>query len=135
MAEYVMKHIAANRGKTKHYKIASSATSTEEIGNPIHTGTRRKLASAGIPTDDRRAVQLKKSDYEEYDYIIGMDSANIRNILRIIGSDPSHKVRRLLDFTERPRDIADPWYTGDFDITYHDIVEGCTALFEKCDKN
>ncbi len=126
-----MKHMAAKQGKSREFLIASSATSTEEIGNSIHSGTKRKLAQVGVPTDARRAVQLKKADYDKYDYFLGMDSYNIRNILRIFGGDPQNKVRRLLDFSVQPRDIADPWYTGDFDLTYDDIVEGCGALLRQ----
>ena len=109
--------------------IASAATSREEIGNPVHYGTVRKLREYGISTEGKYAVQLKKKDYEEYDYLIGMEQCNIRNMLRILGSDPQHKVYRMLDFTQNPRDIADPWYTGNFDRTYDDILEGCEALF------
>lgn len=131
MAEYVLKQITAQQGETKKFTIASSATSTEEIGNPVHQGTRRRLVKAGVPVGDHRAVQLHKTDYEKYDYIIGMDRFNVSNILRIFGGDPEGKVFRLLDFTEEPRDIADPWYTGDFDATYNDILEGCIALLKQ----
>lgn len=131
MAEYVLKSLVLKQGKADEFTIVSSATSTEEIGNPIHYGTKRKLAEVGIPTDSRCAVQLCKSDYNKYDYIIGMDSYNVTNMMRILGSDPEHKVCRLLDFTDAPRDIADPWYTGNFDLTYHDVVEGCTALLKQ----
>lgn len=131
MAEYVLRHMAAKQGKSEEFAVVSSATSTEEIGNPIHNGTKRKLAEVGIPTDGRRAVQLRKSDYMKYDYIIGMDCYNVKNILRILNGDPKNKVYRLLDFTDNPRDIADPWYTGDFDRTYNDIAEGCIALLEQ----
>ncbi len=128
MAECVMKHMAARRGIADEFHIDSSATSSDDIGNPIHHGTRRKLKEAGIPVCDHRAVKLCRSDYDRYDLIIGMDSANIRDILRIVGGDPQGKVKRLLDFGSRPGDIEDPWYTGDFDVTYDDIVKGCTAL-------
>ena len=110
--------------------IASSATSTEEIGNPVHIGTKKKLAEYGISIDGKYAVQLTKSDYDKYDFIIAMDSFNIKNIMRIIGQDIDKKVSRLLDFTENPRDIADPWYTGNFDDTYNDVKEGCEALLK-----
>ena len=128
MAEYVLKYLVNGQNRADEFLIVSSATSTEEIGNHIHYGTRNKLHQVGIPTDDRCAVQLKKSDYEKYDYIIGMDSYNIRNILRILGEDPQHKVCRLLDFTAAPRDIADPWYTGNFDATWRDVEQGCRGL-------
>ena len=131
MAEYVLKSMVMKQGRTDEFTIASSATSTEEIGNPIHYGTKRKLAEVGIPTDNRCAVQLCKSDYIKYDYIVGMDNFNVTNMLRILGSDPKNKICRLLDFTDTPRNIADPWYTGNFDITYKDIVEGCTALLKQ----
>lgn len=106
------------------------STSREEIGNPVHQGTRKKLAQDHISAAGKYAVQLTKEDYEKYDLILGMDRANISNILRIIGSDPQEKVHRLLDFTELPRDIADPWYTGDFEITYAEIKAGCAALLK-----
>lgn len=131
MAEYVLKSMVIKQGRADEFTIVSSATSTEEIGNSIHYGTKRKLAEVGIPTDNRCAVQLRKSDYNKYDYIIGMDSYNVANMMHILGSDPEHKVSRLLDFTDNPRDIADPWYTGNFDLTYRDIVEGCTALLKR----
>ena len=111
--------------------ISSSATSTEEIGNPVHPGTRKKLSSFNINTSGKKAVQITKSDYEKYDYIFLMDNNNIRNIKRIIDSDPDNKICRFLDITNNPRDIADPWYTGNFDETYNDILEGCTAFIEK----
>ena len=131
MAEYVLKSMVMKQGRADEFTIVSSATSTEEIGNPIHQGTKHKLAAAGVPTDNRRAVQLRKSDYNKYDYFIGMDNYNVENMLRMLGSDPKNKVCRLLDFTDTPRNIADPWYTGDFDLTYNDIVEGCTALLKQ----
>ena len=128
MAEFVFRDMAEKRGMADLFSIASAATSREEIGNPVHHGTVHKLAEAGISTSGKYAVQMKKQDYQTYDYIIGMESPNIRNILRIIGADPEHKVQKLLDFSDRPRDIADPWYTGNFDKTYKDIVEGCEGL-------
>lgn len=131
MAEFVLADMVKKRGISDKFIIASSATSTEELGNPVHRGTREKLRKVGISTDGKYAVQLKKSDYNKYDFIIGMDSMNIRNINRIIGSDNAGKVARLLDFSAKPRDIADPWYTGDFDATYNDIIEGCEALLDK----
>lgn len=128
MAEYVMKDMVSKRGLGDCFCIDSAATSTEEIGNGVHRGTRGKLREEGIPCGDHRARQMKRADYEAYDYLLGMDSWNIRNMIRIAGGDPDHKICRLLDFGENPRDIADPWYTGDFDITYEDVVEGCEAL-------
>ncbi|XCP86191.1 low molecular weight protein-tyrosine-phosphatase [Roseburia hominis] len=129
MAEFIFRDMVQKRGMGSLFSIASAATSREEIGNPVHYGTARKLKEHGISTYGKYAVQMKKQDYAAYDYIIGMEYRNIRNIERIIGSDPEHKVHRLLDFSANPRDIADPWYTGNFDRTYDDIVEGCEALF------
>lgn len=128
MAEFVFRDMVQKRGMANSFSISSAATSREEEGNPVHYGTVRKLKQQGISTAGKYAVQMKKKDYDAYDYIIGMEYPNIRNILRIIGSDPDHKVHRLLDFTDSPRDIADPWYTGNFDRTYDDIVEGCEGL-------
>ena len=130
MAEFVFKDMVEKRGLADSFYIASAATSREEIGNDTHYGTKRKLDEMGIPYTKRGAVQMTKSDYKEYDHILGMDRHNILNISRIIGSDPEGKVNRLLDFGSRPRDIADPWYTGNFDVTYNDVVEGCEALLQ-----
>jgi len=131
MAEFVMKDLVEKCGKSDNFLIESRATSTEEIGNPVHQGTRRKLAEHGISCSGKRAVQLRKSDYEKYDLLICMDDWNARNTLRIIGSDPQNKVRKLLSFAGESGDIADPWYTGNFDETYDDVLRGCTALLEK----
>ncbi|MDO5399032.1 MAG: low molecular weight protein-tyrosine-phosphatase [bacterium] len=128
MAEFVMKDMAQKQGIADKLYIASAATSTEEIGNPVHYGTRNKLKQYGISVDGKTAVQLTKTDYDKYDYIIGMDDQNMRNIMRIIRSDPENKVYKLLAISGNGRDVADPWYTGDFDVTYDDISEGCTAL-------
>ena len=128
MAEYVMKNLVKKAGLEDRFQIASEATSREEIGNPVHRGTREKLREHGISTDGKRAVQLKRSDYDQYDYLLGMESWNLTNMMRILKNDPEHKVHRLLDFSDRPRDIADPWYTGNFDVTYDDVVEGCEAF-------
>ncbi len=130
MAEFVFKDMVSKRGMSDLFLIASAATSREEIGNDIHYGTKRKLEEEGIPYSKREAVQITKNDYETYDYILLMDSNNMRNIKRIISSDPMCKIHRLLDFSASPRDIADPWYTGNFDVTYDDIVEGCEALLQ-----
>lgn len=135
MAEFIMKDMVAQKHLAQEFLIASAATSTEEIwngvGNPVYPPARAKLAEHGIGCEGKRAVQLQRSDYEKYDYLIGMDSANIRNMLRMLGGDPEGKVSRLLDVTESPRDISDPWYTGDFERTYRDVVAGCSALLEK----
>ncbi|RKI41829.1 low molecular weight phosphotyrosine protein phosphatase [bacterium D16-51] len=128
MAEYVMKYLVKKSGYENNFYIASAATSMEEIGNHIHYGTRMKMREVGIPTDNRVAVQMRRSDYKKYDYIIGMDHMNYKNILRIIGEDIEGKVSLLLEFAGSSRDIADPWYTGNFDQTYEDILEGCEAF-------
>lgn len=130
MAEYVFKDMVKKRGVEDMFYIDSAATSREEIGNGVHYGTKKKLKEVGIFCGDHRAVQMTAADYPDYDYLIGMDSANIRNMLRIAGGDPDHKIYKLLDFTERKGSIADPWYTGNFDETYDDIIEGCTGLLD-----
>ena len=128
MAEFVLKDMLAKKGVSDSFYVASAATSFEEIGCSVHRGTRTKLAEVGISTSGKTAVHMEKSDYIKYDYIIGMDSANIRNILRITDGDPENKISKLLEFAGEDRDIADPWYTGNFDATYDDVVKGCTAL-------
>ena len=130
MAQYVMQYLVDKRGLSDCFYIDSAATSTEEIGNRPHRGTQAKLYEVGIPCGDHRAVQMKRSDYEKYDYLIGMDTWNIRNMNRIAGGDPEHKIHKLLEFTNRGGNIADPWYTGNFDETYTDVMEGCQALLE-----
>lgn len=128
MAEFLFKDLVARRGLADQFEIASAATSREEIGNPVHWGTREKLRECGISVAGKYAVQMTRADYKKYDYLLGMDQYNIRNMSRIVGSDPEGKIRRLLDFTDHPRDIADPWYTGNFDATYRDIMEGLEAF-------
>lgn len=128
MAEFVLKHMA--QGRDDLY-IASAATSTEEIGNGVHYGTANILKQKGIPNPGHHAVQMTRADYDKYDYIIGMDEWNIKSILRITGGDPEGKVHKLLDFTNRGGDIADPWYTHDFETTYRDVYEGCEALMRE----
>lgn len=130
MAEFVFRNMVNRRGLGGCFQIASAATSREEIGNPVHRGTRQKLKEHGISTDGKTAVQMTAADYKEYDYLLAMEDWNIRNMLRIVGKDPEGKIKRLLDFSGRPRDIADPWYTGNFDVTYDDIVEGCEAFLQ-----
>ena len=134
MAQSVFQHMVDQAGLSDEFYIDSAATSREEIGNPPHRGTQRKLRQVGILCIPHRARQMKKDEYDEFDYIIGMDTLNIRNINRMIGNgDPQGKVSKLLDFTERKgQDIADPWYTGDFDETYRDVKEGCEALLQDC---
>lgn len=132
MAEYVMKYLVARAGREDDFFIDSAATSAEEIGNGVHHGTRRKLAQAGIPCGDHRARQLTSQDYQAFDLLIGMDAANLRSMGRMLGGDPEGKIHLLLEFARRDGDIADPWYTGNFDATYTDVLEGCTALLERC---
>ena len=131
MAEFVFKKMVADKELSAEFIIESSATSTEEIGNDIHPGTRRILDKYGIPYKRREAVQIARSDYARYDLFIGMDSANIRNLGRIFGADPENKIKKLLDFTSRRGDVADPWYTGNFEDTWRDVKEGCEALLDK----
>ena len=139
MAEFIMKSIISERGLSDRFYIASAATSTEEIwngvGNPVYPPAKRELAKHGISCEGKRAVQITKADYGKYDYILGMEERNIRNILRIVGKDPEHKVKLLLDYSDHPRDIADPWYTGDFESTYRDVVEGCEGFLRYLEKN
>jgi len=132
MAESVMTHLVEQAGLSKRIKISSAATSREEIGNPVHYGTRKKLQAEGVPLIPHQAIQMTKKDYRNYDLIIAMDHWNLRNMEWLVGSDPMHKVHLLLDFTDRGGDIADPWYTGDFDETYRDVLEGCQGLLEYC---
>ena len=127
MAEFVLREMLKKRG-VEGVEVASAATSTEEIGNGVHRGTVRILHSLGIDCSFKRARQMTRADYVEYDLLLGADSRNIVNMKRIAGADPDGKILRLLDFTDRPRDISDPWYTGDFDTTYSDVKEGCEAL-------
>ena len=139
MAEFIMKDLVKKRGADGEFVIASSATGTEEIyggvGNPVYPPARAELNRHGIACDGKRAVQLKRSDYDNYDLFIGMDSANIRNMLRIFGGDPDGKVARLLSYAGSERDISDPWYTGEFGTTYNDVLEGCTAFLQYLQQN
>ena len=134
MAEFVMKDMVERLGISHKFHIASCATSTEEIwggrGNPVYPPAKKRLAQAGIGCEGKRAVQLKKSDYDEYDYLIGMDSANIRNIERMTGHKDSDKIFKMLEFAGSNRDVADPWYSGDFDATFDDVTAGCMGLIE-----
>lgn len=131
MAEFIFKDLVKKRHIDKRFVITSSATSTEEIGNPVYPPARAELNKHGLTCNGKHAVQLQKSDYGKYDLFIGMDSTNIFNITRIFGSDPGKKVHKLMDYTERGGDVADPWYSGRFDIAYRDIYDGCTALLNK----
>ena len=130
MAEFVFKKMLSERGIEKKYYVASCATSTEEIGNPVYPPARAELKKHGISCDGKYAVQLKKTDYQLYDIFVCMDSRNFSNVLKIVGSDPENKMRKLMDYTSRGGDVADPWYTDRFDVTYKDVCDGCEALLE-----
>ena len=134
MAEFIMKDLVKKKGLAGQFAIASCATSTEEIwngiGNPVYPPAREELASHGLGCEGKRAVQLKRSDYSAWDLLVGMDSANIRNMHRMLGGDPEGKIHKLMDYTGRGGDVSDPWYSGRFDVAYRDIFEGCTALLE-----
>ena len=130
MAEYIFKDLLKKEGLEKKYLVESAGTSNEEAGNDMHYGAKDKLNEKGVPYGKHKARQLRKEDYSKFDYIIAMENSNIRNIMRIIEEDKENKVHRLLDFTNNPRDIADPWYTGNFEVTYQDITKGCNAFLE-----
>ncbi len=131
MAEFVMKEFVKRQGRESEFYISSAATSREEIGNDVHYGTRRKLEEEGIPCSHHRAVQVVPADYDKYDYLIVMDENNIRNLKRIIPDDPEKKIHKLLAFAGSARDIADPWYTGNFDDTFDDITAGIIGLLNR----
>ena len=130
MAEFIMKRLVADAGREEEFEIASAATSTEEIGHPVYPPARRKLAEHGISCAGKTARQLTRRDYEHYDLLIGMDRYNLANMRRMCGGDPDGKIHLLLDYTDHPRDVADPWYTDNFDATWRDCLEGCTALLQ-----
>lgn len=129
MAESLMSHLAGSTGAV--LDVESAATSYEEIGNGVHPGTVKKLREKGVPLIPHRAVRMTGADYDSFDLLVGMDSANIRNMERICGGDPEGKIIRILDWTDSPRDVADPWYTGDFEATYRDVLEGCRAILDR----
>ena len=131
MAEFVMKDLVKKAGQEDRFVIESAATSTEEIGNGVYPPARRKLAEHGIGCQGKTARQMTRSDYGRFDLLIGMDAWNIRNMRNICGGDPDEKIKMLMDFTRRPGDVADPWYTGDFESTWRDVLEGCQALLDK----
>ena len=135
LSESVLTHMVKTLGLEHQFMIDSAATSTEEIGNPPHRGTVNKLREVGIPLVPHRARQITLRDYENFDYIIGMDTANIRNLNRMLNGDPEGKVYKLLAFAGSGRDIADPWYTGNFDVTYEDVVEGCEGFLSYLKEN
>jgi len=128
MAEFVMKDLVKKAGLADQFEIESAATSTEEIGNSVYPPARRKLAEHGIGCEDKTARQMTRSDYQRFDLLIGMDSWNIRNMRNICGGDSEAKIKMLMDYTRRPGDVADPWYTGDFEATWRDVLEGCQQL-------
>lgn len=128
MAEFVMKDLVDRRGVAQRFHIESAATSNEEIGNPVHPGTRRRLSREGISCEGKRARRVVRGDYDDFDVIIGMDEANVRNLNRLFADDPESKVHLLMEFAGESRSIADPWYTGDFDATYDDVLKGCVGL-------
>lgn len=130
MAEFIFKDLVEKKGMSDKFYIASCATSTEEIGSSVYSLARRKLMEHNISCEGKNSVQLKKEDYSKYGYFVAMDQRNIRNIFKIIKEDPDKKVYKLLDFTSIPKDIADPWYSGDFDTTYNEICEGCKGLLD-----
>ena len=149
MAEFIMKKLVADAGLRDQFQIDSAATSTEEIGNPVYPPARRKLAEHGISCAGKTARQLTQRDYQYYDHLIAMDQNNIRNMMRMLGGDPDHKIDLLLNFTDNPREVADPqkvkteivprevadpWYTGNFDATWRDCLAGCTALLQELTK-
>ena len=135
MAEFIFKDLIKKEGLEKDFFVSSSATSTEEIymgvGNPVYPPAKAELLKHGITADGKRAVQLKKTDYNKYDYFVGMDSANIRNMHIILGGDKENKISKLLDHTDKKGDVSDPWYTDRFDIAYSDILRGCQSLLEE----
>ena len=130
MAEFVMKDLVEKAGLSDRFHIESAATSSEEIGNPVYPPARRKLAEHGIGCEGKTARRLQRADYGRFDYLIGMDHANIRSITRACGGDPEGKIRLLLSFCGSDREVADPWYTGDFEATWRDVKNGCSALLQ-----
>jgi len=128
MAEFVMKDLVSKAGLEDDFYIESAATSTEEIGNCVYPPARRKLAEHGIGCQGKTARQMARSDYDRFDLLVGMDTWNIRNMKNICGGDPEGKIVKLMDFTNRPGDVADPWYTGDFEATWRDVQEGCKGI-------
>ena len=132
MAEFVMKDLVKKAGLESQFHIESAATSTEEIGNPVYPPARRKLAEHGIDCSGKTARQLTNTDYGRYDLLIGMDRANLRNMRRICGGDAGGKLHLLMDFSDRPGEVADPWYTNDFETTWRDVLAGCQGLLERC---
>ena len=135
MAEFVMKKMVKDAGREAQFEIASAATSTEEIGNPVYPPARRILAEHGISCAGKTARQMTRQDYDYFDQIIAMDRSNLRNLKRMFGEDTEHKISLLMDYTHRPGDVADPWYTGDFEATWHDVWDGCEGLLKNVMKS
>lgn len=135
MARFIMEDLVKKEGLENQIQVDSAATSTEEIGNPVYPPARRKLAEHQISCQGHAARQMTRADYDRYDLLIGMDQANLRNMTRICGGDPEGKIHLLMDYTHRPGQVADPWYTGDFETTYRDVLEGCQGLLETITKN
>ena len=131
MAEFVMKDLVEKNGVSEEFEIASAATSTEEIGNPVYPPAKRKLNEHGISCEGKTARQMTKEDYTYYDYIIAMDRINIRNMTKFAGNDPDNKISLLMDFTSHLKDVADPWYTGDFETPWNDVYEGCVGILNR----
>ncbi len=135
MAELIFKEMARERGVAQLFEISSSATSTEEIwngvGNPVYPPARAELERHGIDCAGKRAVQLQRKDYEHFDLLVAMDEKNVRNMHRILGGDPAHKISKLMDYTDTPGDVADPWYSDRFDVTYRDVSKGCEGLLNR----
>ena len=131
MAEFLMKKFVTDKGVADNFLIESAATSSEELGNPVHYGTKQVLRKYNIDCSGKRARRIEPADYKKYDYLIGMDSYNIRNMERAFGGDPENKISLLLGYTNDPRDVADPWYTGNFDLTERDVINGCQGFLKK----
>ncbi|MBQ6532563.1 MAG: low molecular weight phosphotyrosine protein phosphatase [Solobacterium sp.] len=134
MAEYIMKYLAGQAGLSDRFEIDSAAVSAEETGNPVYPPARRILHAHGIPCGNHRARQMTRADYDCHDLLIGMDTVNIAWMKRICGGDPEHKIRQMMDYTDRPGDVSDPWYTGDFETAYRDILAGCTGLIAQTEQ-
>ena len=133
MAEFVLRDMVKKAGRSAEFVIASAATSTEELGNPVYPPARRELKAHGIDCTGKTARQLSWADYDRYDLFIGMDQSNLRAMHRILKGDPQKKIRLMMDYTDRPGDVADPWYTGEFGVTWRDVSEGCRSLLEALD--
>lgn len=134
MAEFIMKNLVRKAALSERFEISSAATSTEEIGNPVYPPARRKLAEHGIDCSGKQARQLTSADYDRYDLLIGMDQENLRNMRHICGGDDGEKMHLLMEYTNRPGDVADPWYTRDFDATWRDVEAGCKGLLTSLQK-